>query len=147
MWWHTASSSIDPVKKELKTLEHKFISSINKVFVENITAEIKNLKENYVSQMKGFLLEANLSLCLENRRKLTVPVAGNYKLFVTLSVKGHIYPGEDIASIKLSNSSISGGEWLILAKRPVYSWEICSRISMTVISMLIQRERGSSSSI
>jgi len=103
------SSSIDPVKKELKTLEHKFISSINKVFVENITAEIKNLKENYVSQMKGFLLEANLSLCLENRRKLTVPVAGNYKLFVTLSVKGHIYPGEDIASIKLSNSSISGG--------------------------------------
>ena len=103
------SSSIDPVKKELKTLEHKFISSINKVFVENITAEIKNLKENYVSQMKGFLLEANLSLCLENRRKLTVPVAGNYKLFVTLSVMGHIYPGEDIASIKLSNSSISGG--------------------------------------
>ena len=105
------SSSVDPVKKELKALEHKFISSleINKVFVENITAEIKNLKENYVSQMKGFLLEANLSLCLENRRKLTVPVAGNYKLFVTLSVKGHIYPGEDIASIKLSNSSISGG--------------------------------------
>ena len=106
-----SSSSVDSVRKELKTLEHKFISSleINKVFVENITEEIRNIKVNYVNQMKGFLLEANLSLCLENGRKLTVPVEGNYKLFVTLLVKGHIYPGEDIASIKLSNTTLPGG--------------------------------------
>ena len=97
--------------KDLRGLEEELraIKSGTEDFEEQLESDFENVKQISSSQLKTFIKESNMTLCTLDKHRIHFPVDGNYKLWMTLVVTGHIYAEEQIAELKLNNNTIVGG--------------------------------------
>jgi len=97
--------------KDLRSLEEdlRAIKSETEDFEEKLESDFDNVKQISSSQLKTFIQESNMTLCTLDKNRIHFPVNGNYKLWMTLVVTGHIYAEEQIAKLKLNNNTIVGG--------------------------------------
>ena len=104
-------SSVESLRKTVETLEHNFNNQNrdNSVWAGNITAEIDQLKQDSDSRFTTLIRESQLTLCSENKKIISVPVSGVYKLEISLLVTGHVDSGYDLAHVVVNDVSVSGG--------------------------------------
>ena len=97
--------------KDLQSLEEdlRAIKSGTEDFEEKLESDFENVKQISSSQLNTFIRESNMTLCTLDKHRIHFPVAGTYKLWMTLVVTGHIYAQEQIAQLKLNNDTIVGG--------------------------------------
>ena len=97
--------------KDLQSLEEDLgaIKSGTEDFEEKLESDFEDVKQISSSQLNTFIRESNMTLCTLDKHKIQFPVAGTYKLWMTLVVTGHVYAEEQIAELKLNNNTITGG--------------------------------------
>jgi len=101
--------------KDLRTLQKELsdVTKNTKDFEDKIENDLKDAGKISSSQLKTFLEESNTTLCTLDKNMIHFPVGGNYKLFVTLVVKGHVYAEEQIVKLKLNNATITGAAGVV----------------------------------
>lgn len=80
-----------------------------KDFEDKLESELEDAENISASQLQTFLEESNMTLCSIDKNMIHFPVDGNYKLFVSLLVTGHVYPEEQIVRLTLNNVTLVGG--------------------------------------
>ena len=100
------------IKSDVRFLEHKLntIRDSQTKFSKNVTTELSQMKNTFVTVMQDLLLNSNISLCSDEQRHLVAPVEGTYKMTATLLTSRVLQAGQEVASVKSSfSTNLSGG--------------------------------------
>ena len=106
------------VRSDVRFLEHGLnsVKDDQTKFSKNVTTELSQMKNTFVSVMQDLLLNSNISLCTDERY-LLAPVDGTYKMTATVYTFGELQAGEEVASITTSfNTNLSGGSIKVTAE-------------------------------
>ena len=78
-------------------------------FEDRLESELKDAEKISASQLQTFLEESNMTLCSVDKSMIHFPADGTYKMYVSLLVKGHVYPEEQIVTLSLNHVALAGG--------------------------------------
>ena len=104
-------NSISNLRSSVRLLQHGFnmAKDTSKMFALNVTQQLQMMKHSSALVMKNLLRESNLTLCSEQERRISVPVAATYKVTINLLVKGDLQSGEEVATVTAGDTTLDGG--------------------------------------
>jgi len=113
-----SQKELSNIRSDVRFLEHGLNTARDDQtkFSKNVTTELSQMKNTFVSVMQDLLLNSNISLCTDERY-LLAPVDGTYKMTATVYTSGKLQAGEEVASITTSfNTNLSGGSIKLTAE-------------------------------
>ena len=113
-----SKKELSNIRSDVRFLEHGLNTARDDQtkFSKNVTTELSQMKNTFVSVMQDLLLNSNISLCTDERY-LLAPVDGTYKMTATVYTFGELQVGEQVASITTSfNTNLSGGSIKVTAE-------------------------------
>ena len=113
-----SKKELSNIRSDVRFLEHGLnsVRDDQTKFSKNVTTELSQMKNTFLSVMQDLLLNSNISLCSDEQRHLLAPVEGTYKMTATVLTSGELKGGETVASVTTSfNNNLSGGSIKVTA--------------------------------